>query len=247
MKKFFKWLFIGLASLLLILTIYGIMKHQSIPANFTSPQADALAQKMMTAINKTAWDTTNIISWNFADRQQYLWDKGRNYVKVIWDDNEVLLHTKSVTGKSFTNGVEITGDKAKKLISKAWGYFCNDSFWFNAPAKAFDEGTSRSLVKTKDGRDAIMVSYESGGVTPGDAYGWILDEKGLPKSYKMWVKIIPVGGLEFTWEDWITLETGAKISTLHRGLFDIKVLDVKGAVSLEAYGLTSDPFAAIVK
>ncbi|MFK7774507.1 MAG: hypothetical protein AB8F94_20355 [Saprospiraceae bacterium] len=248
MKKFFKWFFIGLASLLLILTVLGIIAHESRPTTSPSPEADTLAQKMMTAVNKTAWDTTNIISWDFVGQHQFLWDKGRNYVKVMWSDNEVLLHTKSVTGKSFTKGVEVTGDKANKLVSKAWEYFCNDSFWLNAVVKAFDSGTSRSLVQTKDGRDAMMVSYETGGVTPGDAYAWILDENGIPKSWKMWVGVIPVGGLEFTWEDWITLDTGAKISTLHKSkIFDIKLKDVKGAASLAAYGLTEDPFAAIAK
>jgi len=248
MKKFFKWFFIGLASLLLILTVLGIIAHESRPATSPSPEADALAQKMMAAVNKTAWDTTNIISWDFAGRQKYLWDKSRNYVKVMWSDNEVLLHTKSVTGKSFAKGVEVTGEKATKLVSQAWKHFCNDSFWLNAVVKAFDTGTSRSIVSTKDDRQAMMVSYDSGGVTPGDAYGWILDKNGLPKSWKMWVGIIPVGGLEFTWEDWITLDTGAKISTLHKSkIFNLKLSDVKGAASLAAYGLTSDPFAAIAK
>ena len=248
MKKFFKWFFIGLASLLLILTVLGIMAHESRPATNPTVEADSLAQKMITAVNKPAWDTTNIISWDFAGRQQYLWDKGRNYVKVMWSDNEVLLHTKSVTGKSYVKGEAVKGDKANKLVGQAWKHFCNDSFWLNAAVKAFDSGTSRSIVQTKDGRDAMMVSYDSGGVTPGDAYGWILDENGLPKSWKMWVSIIPVGGLEFTWEDWITLDTGAKVATLHKSkIFDLKLKDVKGATSLAAYGLTSDPFAAIAK
>jgi len=246
MKKFFKWFFIGLAGLLLILTAIGFMAHESKPEGTPSAEADALAQKMMAAVNKPAWDTTAIISWDFAGRQQYLWDKSRNFVKVMWDNNEVLLHTKSVTGKAFQKGAEVIGDKAKTLVSKAWSHFCNDSFWLNAVVKAFDEGTSRRLVKTGDDRDAMMVSYDSGGVTPGDSYAWILDDNGLPKSYKMWVNIIPIGGLEFSWEDWVTLDTGAKIATLHKSrIFDLKINDVKGAASLAAYGLTSDPFAAI--
>ena len=83
MKKFLKWAFIILAVFLLILTAWGFMKHESKPVANPSATADQLAQKMMAAVNKPAWDTTNIISWNFANRNQYLWDKGRNFVKVL--------------------------------------------------------------------------------------------------------------------------------------------------------------------
>jgi len=248
MKKFFKWAFIVIAALLVISTVIGFIAHESKPVGSQSAEADSLAQKMMAAVNKPAWDTTAIISWNFADRQQYLWDKSRNFVKVMWDDNEVLLHTKSITGKSYSDGQEATGSKAQKLIDKAWSNFCNDSFWLNAVTKAFDSGTTRSIVKTDDGEDGLMVTYESGGVTPGDSYLWDLDENGMPEDWKMWVNIIPIGGIEFSWQDWITLDTGAKIATLHKSrFFDLAIKDVKGAASLAAYGLTSDPFEAIAK
>lgn len=243
MKKFLKWLLILVVVLFAILAIVGFVLHESKPEAKPSPKADAVAQKMMAAVDKAAWDTTAILSWDFAGRQQYLWDKERHFVKVMWGENEVYLDTKSVTGRAFTNGAEVTGDAGNKLVKMAWRHFCNDSFWLNAVVKAFDPGTSRSIVKVKDGKDAMMVSYASGGVTPGDSYAWILDENGLPTSYKMWVSIIPVGGVEFTWENWITLDTGAKISTLHKSaVFDLEIRDVKGAASWEAYGFEDDPF-----
>ena len=246
MKKFFKWFFIILAIIVLLLTIIGFMAHEPRPDSNPTSEADALAQKMKNAVDKTAWDTTNIISWDFAGRQQYIWDKDRNFVEVTWGKNKVLLHTKSVTGKAYKDGEEVSEEKNNDLVSQAWKHFCNDSFWLNAVVKAFDEGTSRSLITTEDGREALMVSYESGGVTPGDAYGWILDENGQPKSWKMWVGMIPIGGIEFTWEDWITLDTGAKVATMHKSrFFDLKLSDVKGSVSLEAHGLSEDPFVAL--
>jgi len=246
MRKFLKWLLIILLFLILIISIIGFVLHEPKPTANPSPQADQVASQMMTAVNKPAWDTTSIISWDFAGRQQYLWDKKRNFVKVIWGKNVVLLNTKSLTGKSFKNGVEVTGDANYKLVKMAWRHFCNDSFWLNPVVKVFDPGTSRSIVKTNGGKETMMVTYASGGVTPGDSYAWMVDENGLPTSYKMWVNIIPIGGVEFSWENWITLATGAKISTLHRSaVFDLEIREVKGATNLEEYGLMEDPFLSL--
>ena len=99
----------------------------------------------------------------------------------------------------------------------------------------------------EEGTKSLMVHYGSGGVTPGDSYLWNLDESGLPTSYKMWVSIIPVGGMEFSWENWTTLETGAKIATLHHHKYlDIPITDLKGTAKLEDFGFGEDPFATIV-
>ena len=89
----------------------------------------------------------------------------------------------------------------------------------------------------------MLVSYSTGGVTPGDSYLWTLDESGLPTGYKMWTKILPVKGVYASWEDWIELPTGAKISTGH----DMKVMksqmkNVKGGQTYAAIGI-ENPFA----
>jgi hypothetical protein len=98
--------------------------------------------------------------------------------------------------------------------------------------KAFDSGTSRSIVQLDDQSEALMVSYSSGGATPGDAYLWILDDNFRPTSWKIWVSIIPIGGVTFTWEDWIKTETGAWVATRHDGLISVPIADVKTADSL---------------
>jgi len=96
--------------------------------------------------------------------------------------------------------------------------------------KVFDTGTERSLVKYKD-KDALLVTYTSGGSTPGDSYLWILDDNYIPISYKMWVKIIPIGGFEATWSDWITTDAGFKLPAKHTfpvlGV-DLMMGDIKG-------------------
>lgn len=244
--KWLKRLGIFLLVIIAILTVLFFIYNEQKPVSQKGPEADELAQKMLQAIDKPAWDSTVYVQWTFKGMHDFLWDKKRHFVKVNWGEQEVLLDTKKVSGKAYKNGKELEGEQANKLVQQAWSFFCNDSFWLNAPAKAFDPGTERSIVTLEDGSKGLMVSYTSGGVTPGDAYLWILDENGQPKSWKMWVKIIPVGGMAFSWEKWESLSTGAKIATFHTSkVLDLDISNLKAANSLAAMGLSSDPFAEL--
>jgi len=246
--RILKWLLGIIAVLFLGLFIFFQLSSESKPTGTTGPAADALANKVLAAIDKPAWDTTGVIQWTFRGAHDFLWDKKRNLVKVNWGENEALVTLDETTGKAWKNGVEVTGDEGDKLVKTAWGYFCNDSFWLNAPAKVFDPGTERSIVDMPDGSKGLMVTYKSGGVTPGDAYLWSLDANGMPTSYKMWVSIpvIP-GGLAFTWDDWTTLPTGAKIATNHASkVLGIDITNLKAATDLTSFGLSTDPFQPIL-
>ncbi|MGB0930040.1 MAG: hypothetical protein ACPGVB_04650 [Chitinophagales bacterium] len=249
--KKFKWLkrigiFLGI--LVAAIGILFVVSNESLPQGKTGSEADALAQKVLTAINKTAWDNTGAITWNFAGRHDFVWDKKRHFTEVKWEDNRVLINLhEPIKGIAYKAGTAIV-DKSEndKLVQEAWSYWANDSFWLNAPAKVFDAGTGRSIVKLDDGSDGLMITYSSGGVTPGDSYLWILDKDGLPKSYKMWVQIIPIGGAEATWTEWKTLSTGAKISTSHKlGPIDIAVTNLKGATTLSELVEGEDMFAEL--
>ena len=47
----------------------------------------------------------------------------------------------------------------------------------------------------------------------------------------MWVDILPIGGIEATWENWMITESGAMLPTLHNILFlGLEIDDVKGTV-----------------
>jgi hypothetical protein len=51
----------------------------------------------------------------------------------------------------------------------------------------------------QDNQEALMITYASGGSTPGDSYVWFVDQNYMPKAWRMWVSIIPV--VETTWEE----------------------------------------------
>lgn len=230
MKKFFKFLGVIIVLLIASIAIYYFVNNESLPEGTAGKEADELAQKMVNAMNKEAFDTTEIIEWSFRDTNYYKWKKQEGLVEVSWGENRVTLNLEDI---SKSEGA------SEELIQKALGYFNNDSFWLLAPYKVFDEGVERKIVDY-EGNKALLVTYTSGGSTPGDSYLWILDENGIPISYKMWVSIIPLGGVSATWNDWKQAESGIKLPTTHTlSLFgmELNMGDVK------AYNPNADALA----
>ncbi len=243
MKKLFKILGILLLLGIIILAVLYFTNNETQPKGNAGEKAELLAQKILKAVNAEAWDTTNFVTWTFRGERNYIWDRKRHLVRVSWEEKEVLLNPNEISGKAFSNGPAILGNEGDKLVKQAWSYFCNDSFWLLAFTKLYDKGVERSLVQLEDGREGLMVRYASGGVTPGDSYLWLVDDNGLPTSWKMWVSIIPVGGMEFTWEDWKTLPTGAKVATNHKSkALEIPLTNLKAGQTLGDIGIEKDIF-----
>ena len=248
MKKFFKIIGYLLLTGVIVLAAAYFKYNDKRPIGIKGEKAEALAQKMMQAVNKSAWDTTHFVSWTSRGGNTLLWDKTRNFVQVEWKNNKVLLDAHKQTGKAWENQTEVTDPvAAQKLIQFAYKIFINDAFWLNPIAKFYDDGVERSIVTLADGSEGLLVSYTTGGVTPGDAYLWLADANGVPTTWQMWAGIIPIGGLSFSWEDWLTLPTGAKVSTLHKTKWGMAIpqMNVKGAQDLEGLGLKADLFSGL--
>jgi len=243
MKKFLK--IFGLLFLLLVvgLVIFGIAMNEEKPKTLSGQEAELLAEKMLQALDIDAWNATNYISWQFPGGHHYVWDKASNQVEVKWGNKTVIIPTQNhMSGKAWVDG-EPSNEKG--LLETAWTYFCNDSFWLIAHYKVMDPGTDRSAHLFEDGSLGLMVTYKSGGTTPGDSYLWKLDDNYRPTSYKMWVQILPIGGLEATWDGWITLSSGAQVSTIHdMGIITTDLKPVKGASTLSEIGLSEDYFSS---
>lgn len=220
--------FLTLPSLLLFGYIY-FRYHEDLPVGSNPEQADLLAQNMLEALDYDAYKNTNYIEWMFENRHFYKWRKNNQTCLVYWKDYKVDLNLKDYTlSKAYIHNFSVEGEIGNDLIEKAIKYFNNDSFWLVAPYKVFDEGTIRSIVKLEDGTDGLLVTYRSGGSTPGDSYLWHLDPSGKPTHFQIWASILPIDGLEASWTNWVTTETGAQLPTLHRLLFlGIEINDIK--------------------
>ena len=243
--RIIKWLVIFLVTAPILFSIGFKVISKSTPVGEPGPAADALARKMMAAVNHNGWERTGAVSWNFGNRQEHLWDRTRHLARVRWSGHEVLINLHNRTGKVVANGKVLSEKKSRDLLDKAWSHWANDSFWLNPISKVFDPGVERALVTTETG-PALKITFTEGGDTPGDVYLWHLDEQGLPVKWQMWVSIIPVGGASATWENWVTLKTGYKASTLHKlPVFTLELLDIKGAETLQELVPGPDPFAEI--
>lgn len=231
------------------LAIFVVVLSKPLPRGETGPSADALARSIEAAIHKDAWDRTQAVTWFFGGRNHHLWDRQRMYDRVRFGDVEVLVNLTTQRGLAFRSGAPAFGAQGDKLIKKAYAAWINDSFWLNPLAKLFDDGVTRSrIAKTEPPAtgDSLLISYASGGLTPGDSYLWLLDANHLPVANAMWVSIIPIKGITFSYEGWITLSTGALISTQHKVAFiTLKLTEVAGAATLAELVPGPDPFAAL--
>lgn len=246
MKKWITRILIFIAILIAIIVIIGYSSSEKEPQTTQNKEADLLAQKMLDAIDIKAWDSLKYLTFDFKNIHKYLWDKQANQVKISWAEYLVLMKLDTQKGVVYKNGEMLSENLSQAILEEAWGYWCNDSFWMFAPFKVFDPGTSRSLAKDEEGKDGLMVTYNSGGVTPGDKYLWFLDQNYIPTGFKIWVKVIPIGGVYFTWENWITLSGGAKLATSHlKAGIDLKMEDVKEGVILSDLGESMDLFGPL--
>ena len=239
--------FIGLGAVVVLGVVGGMVVSDPRPEGRTGEPAEALTHAFQESVNTEAWEQTGAVQWTFAGRITHLWDRTRHLDRVQWGNNTVLIDLSTQKGRAWVGEEEVFDKKADRLVGKAWSYWCNDSFWLNPIAKMFDGGTTRSLVSLPEG-EGLLISYSSGGVTPGDAYLWIPGEDGRPASWRMWVSIIPIGGVRTSWEGWQTLSTGAMVSTSHRlGPVELALTEVAGAVTLSALIPGDDPFAPLLQ
>ena len=249
-----KRVLLGLLALVFLLAVvaFGWFRAQSheLPALTPGPEADDLARGMMHSVNHQAWLDTGAVTWTFRGQHVHLWDRQRQLARVVWTEDgptlvEVFLDlaTKDglvlvAEGEGSDPAPPQSQEQARRL-RKAWEFWVNDSFWLNPIAKVFDAGTSRGLVSPEAGdfgeeMRGLLVSYSSGGVTPGDSYLWLVGADDRPVAWRMWTQILPIQGLETSWEGWQDLATGAVVATRHQTpLGALGLSDVHGARTLE--------------
>lgn len=227
-------LLLALATLLLGLLVLVPLSAWALsrprPEGTPGPEADALAHRVEAAVGKAAWDQLGGIRFRYAGDHRYLWDRSRGRVRVEFGGHTAWIELAGRSGVAEKGGVRLAGAEAEAALQKGYAWFCNDSFWFNPALKLFDEGVERELLPTGE----LLVRYGSGGVTPGDTYVYELGADGLPVAWRMWVQVLPVGGLRARWLDWTRFDNGAAYAATRRlGPLPMRVDEVAVAGTVE--------------
>ena len=94
MKKTLKIIGLLITVAIVAVGIYYIVNNEALPKGVQGKEAEELAEKMMSAINKRAFDNTEILKWSFRGKHHYEWKKQEGLVNVSWDSISVTVNLK---------------------------------------------------------------------------------------------------------------------------------------------------------
>ncbi len=221
-----------LNTLTILLTTIAVLHCSSLPVGQPGEAAEQLAQKMLKAANQDKWQATVAVSFTFRGDDKVFWDKKRKLVEVA--DKKGTVQFSEVSGKSICfEGERRVMDECEKLTASAVKKFYNHTYWINPAFHITSPGAERALVEDNSltGAEAkkLLVTFKSGGSTPGDSYLFTLDDEGKIADMRMWVslKMIPNGG-KAVFSDYKTTETGVNVAMHHKlmSLVSVDLSDV---------------------
>ena len=104
-----------------IAVIFGLTMHEKRPEGKICADADILTKMMMESVNCAAWDSLEVVSWNFGGQNEHLWDKTRHLNRFRSGNTEVLIDLNSRWGIVKKNGKRIEGKAAQKGFRERLG------------------------------------------------------------------------------------------------------------------------------
>ena len=217
LKKILKIFSIAVFTLFVGVAVLVVSMMKSKPMGETGNRADELAESMRSSLNYEGYRKLKTIAWTFRNGNKYVWNKKERTVLAEFQGAIVNLNFKDKNHEILREN-ELNG---QELIDAAIAHFYNDSFWVVAPFKVFDKDVERQYVETKDG-PGLLVTYTSGGITPGDSYLWVLDDNFRPKYWRIWTSNVPIKGMKFEWTDW-EQHKGVWFALSHKAQFPVNV------------------------
>jgi len=115
MKKLLRFTGIIIAIAVIVIAIFYYKNNESLPVGKQGEDADALASKMLHALNYTNYKSTELLEWSFRGKHFYKWNKKENIVRVEWNKNVIELHTTAPEKNNYLSGPHKTKKNTFKL------------------------------------------------------------------------------------------------------------------------------------
>ena len=208
----------------LLLLSLVVTACSSLPVGQAGEAAEKLAQKMIKAADYDKWQNTAAVAFVFRGDDRVFWDKKRKLIELQFKKKTVQFS--ELSGKSLClEGERRLLDECGELTQAAVKRFYNHTFWLNPVFHIQSPGAERALVEN----DKLLVSFKSGGSTPGDSYLFTADEEGKVADMRMWVSILTIKGMRAVFSDYRTTETGVRVAHHHKlsGLVSVDLSEVK--------------------
>jgi len=169
------------------------------------PAAVAVAQRTLDAMGGAkGFEALRTLEFEFVvardgkdvSRWRHAWDRwdGRYRLEGKSKEGKAVLTIFNVRtpteGRSWLDGVELTGDPLKRALDYAYNRFINDTYWLLMPAKLLDPGVNLALEPpaTIDGKtfDVVRATFNDVGLTPKDTYwAYVAKDTGLMDRWEM--------------------------------------------------------------
>ncbi len=237
----FGGVFLGLAVLVaVILFVLVRVLAEPLPVGAAGAPADLLLERIEQAVGMPAYRNTAAVAFTFRGINRHFADLRRGFWEVRWQEDggewAVQRHEKSGSTLVLRDENPLPeGPQRTEVALHAYRSQVNDAFWFHPFQALRAPGVERRLV----GERALLVTFTSGGLTPGDSYLFVTDRSFRPEAVRMWVQVLPLRGMRFTFEDWKKTETGFFVSLVRRSnLAEVKLSDVR---AYEAYPEPGQP------
>ena len=221
---------------------------QPLPRASAGAQSEALTKDIYKALCLPCWEDTGAVYWVFSGTvrgsvqayRELLWDRERGFVQVREGNTDVQFSLKTDQVLAFRNNLPVVNPAP--LVQRAFKSFVNDKYWL-FPIASFNEGGASRTGAYVGDEFVLRVDYGRASFSPGDTYLWFVDVSGMPYGWKMWTSLVPIKGMWMTFDRWVTLETGVKVSTLHRGFGTVvSIENVQGSYDFAGLKYENDPF-----
>ncbi len=230
-----------------LLTIF-LTGNQQIPVGVEGAGAQELATRLEQSVHLQEWKGLGAVEFVFQPaRTHHFHDLKRGFVEVSYPTGSgrtrVLYSRKNGAFIAWQEGALLEGEEAQEALKEARKFHNHALFWLNPFATLRNPG----VVLKKVGARALLAIYpdEEGG--EGNSYLIVLDRKGKPEHWKMWVDYTRIKGVEVTFDGWESLTTGALVSLKRKSL--LRDLNLEVLESYETYPVPGDTdrFAPLVK